>query len=110
MRTAAVQIPLIDGIYSGHSRCFRLDPPLQDPDNGIAHEYVTVVVQPGRRNHQLPELLVFAAEPRTGAPKGPSMKKLPGSGTLYFWPTDPDHGWRYALLALGVTEIVEEES
>jgi hypothetical protein len=35
------------------------------------------------------------------------MKKLPGSATLYFDPDDPDHGWKYALLALGVTDVVE---
>ncbi|WP_157119807.1 hypothetical protein [Nocardia xishanensis] len=100
-----MHIPLVEGIYPGRTRVYKLDPPLPDPDNGNAHEYVAVVVQPGRRNHQLPETLVFAANPINGGPKGPSMKRLPGSGILYFWPDDPDDGWRWALMQLGVTQI-----
>jgi hypothetical protein len=36
-----------------------------------------------------------------------STAARPGSATLYFDPDDPDHGWKYALLALGVTDVVE---
>lgn len=107
MRTAKVHIPLIDGVYAGQARCYELDPPLPDPDSGVPRQYVTVVIQPGRASHQLPEALVFAAEPQFGAPVGPSMMRLPGSGPLYFEPVDPEDGWRYALMQLGVTEIVE---
>jgi hypothetical protein len=107
MRTATVHIPLVEGIYPGRTRVYRLDPPLSDPHNGHVHEYVAVVVQPDRRTHYLAETLVFGANPLNGGPTGPSMKKLPGSATLYFDPDDPDHGWKYALLALGVTDVVE---
>lgn len=106
MRTATVHIPLIDGVYAGRARCYQLNPPLPDPDSGQDHEYVAVVVQPGRRNHQLAEVLVFAANPMNGA--ATAMKKLPGSGTLYAEPDDPDHGWKYALLALGVDKVIGE--
>lgn len=109
MRTATVHIPLVQGIYSGAARVYRLDPPLPDPERDRMHHHVAVVLQPGRRGHQLPELLVFAAT-ATGGPVGPSMRKLPGSGTLYFWPDDPEHGWQYALMQLGVTGILEEET
>jgi hypothetical protein len=106
LRTAKVHIPLIDGIYSGRARCYELDPPLIEPDNGVERPYVTVVVQPGRAGHQLPEVHVFAAEPQFGGPVGYSMQKLPGSCTLYSLPDDPEHGWQYALMQLGVTAIV----
>lgn len=104
MRTAKVHIPLVQGVYPGPTRCYELDPPLPDPDATGHLEYVAVCVQPGRARHQLPELLVFAAEPVAGAPV--SMRRLPGSGPLYAGPTDPDHGWRWALIALGVTGVV----
>lgn len=107
MRTAKVHIPLIDGIYAGQARCYEVDPPLPDPDNGSPRQYVTVIIQPGRAGHQLPEALVFAAEPQFGAPVGPSMMRLPGSGPLYFQPEYPEHGWLYALMPLGVTRIEE---
>lgn len=106
MRTATVHIPLIDGIYPGPTRCYELSPPLPDPDGPGMIDHVAICVQPGRVGHQLPELLVFAAAPLTGAPG--SMRKLPGSGPLYFWPDDPDDGWRYALTILGVNAVKEQ--
>jgi hypothetical protein len=98
---------LIDGIYTGQARCYKLSPALTDPTTGEEHEYVSIVVQPGTPRHQLPEVLVFGAEPKFGGVNGRSMKKLPGSGTLYDQPTDPEHGWRYALIQLGVTEVTD---
>lgn len=106
LRTATVHIPLVDGIYPGPTRCYALSPPLADPDGPGSITHVAICVQPGRANHQLPELLVFAADSQTGGPRG-SMRKLPGSGPLYFWPDDPDDGWRYGLLALGVDAVKE---
>ncbi len=108
MRTAFVHIPEVDGIYPGPTRCYRLDPKLPNPDGGPPIEYVSVCVQPGLAGHQLPEVQTFAAEARVGAPLGVTMKKLPGSQPLYFRPADPNDGWRYALIALGVTRIEGE--
>ncbi|KIA62994.1 hypothetical protein FG87_21675 [Nocardia vulneris] len=102
-----MHVPLVQGIYPGPTRCYKLSPPLPNPDGAGEFEYVAVCVQPGRPRHQLPELLVYAAEPVRGAPVGPSMKKLPGSQPLYAAPADDDDGWRWALLSLGVTEVTE---
>lgn len=99
-----MHIDLLDGIHDGPARCYQLSPPLIEPQTGAAVEYVTVVVQGGYRQQQLPELLVYAANPANGG--ATSMKRLPGSQPLYFWPDTPEHGWQYALLSLGVTEIV----
>lgn len=103
MRTARVHIGLLDGIHDGPSRCYQLDPPLVEPQTGVDIEYITVIIQGGYKKQQLPELLVFAANPINGGAM--SMKRLPGSQPLYFWPDDYEHGWHLALLSLGVTEV-----
>jgi hypothetical protein len=105
---ARIHIPLIEGIYTGQARCYELDPPYKDANSGKECRYVSIAVQPGITNHQYPEVLIFAAEPQYGGVAGSSMMKLPGSGTLHFHPDDADDGWRYALIALGVSEIVDE--
>lgn len=108
MRKAKVHIPLIDGIYSGNGRCYEIDPPFIDPDSGAERRFITTVVQPGITNHQFPDVLIFAADEKTGAATGFSMKRLPGSTTLHFHPETDEDGWHYGLIAFGVTGIVDE--
>ncbi len=104
MRVAAIHIDEIQGIFSGKARCYRLDPPLPDPDGGKDIEYITINVMGGRRRHQLPEVAVFASTPEHGAPR--VMKRLPGSYVLYNEDEDPIHAYGLALMQIGVTKIV----
>lgn len=110
MRVAHIHIPLIQDIYPGPTRCFRLDPPWPDPESGESVEYVSACVIGGVAGSQLPDVMVVAAEPLHGAPKGRSMRKLPGSATLYFKPEDPEHAWAYGLMALGVGRIDDDSN
>lgn len=109
MRLASIHIESVDGL-TGPARCYKLYPPFPDPQTGVEYEYVTVCVQMGYRTQQLPEAFVVAANKINGSPVGPSMKRLPGSGVLYFHPeTEPEGAYHYVLMQMGVTELREAD-
>lgn len=72
MNTATVHIETVTG-FSGDARCFRLDPPLFDPDDGVSYEYVTVEILPGHARHHTDHGYLYGAH-ENGAINNPRMQ------------------------------------
>ena len=86
MATATlVQSGIVGLNAAADAECYRLDPPLPDPDvPGVEHEYVVVVTHPGIKQHSLPSLHLYASNEK-GRVVGGSMRAL----VTYAHPWEP---------------------